>query len=79
MKRFADLTEQVGAMKARWEAEKGAIADALRRRVWPWLEAGTVAPVIYRAMPLTEAAAAHRMMEASEHVGKIVLTVDPDI
>jgi putative PIG3 family NAD(P)H quinone oxidoreductase len=73
------LTITGSTLRPRTVAEKGAIADALRRRVWPWLEAGTVAPVIYRAMPLTEAAAAHRMMEASEHVGKIVLTVDPDI
>jgi NADPH2:quinone reductase len=45
----------------------------LRREVWPLLEAGTIKPVVYRTFPLDDAAAAHRLMESSEHVGKIVL------
>ena len=55
---------------------KGAIARSLRSAVWPLLEAGRVRPVVYRSYPLTEAAAAHALMESSEHIGKIVLTVD---
>ncbi len=44
-------------------------------KVWPLLEAGTVAPVIQATFPLAQAAEAHRMMEASDHIGKIMLTV----
>jgi putative PIG3 family NAD(P)H quinone oxidoreductase len=54
--------------------EKGEIAEALRREVWPLLESGRVKPVVYRTFPLAQAADAHRLMESSEHVGKIVLT-----
>jgi NADPH:quinone reductase-like Zn-dependent oxidoreductase len=54
--------------------EKGAIAAALRREVWPLLEQGRVAPVVYRTFPLAAAADAHRLMQSSEHIGKILLT-----
>jgi len=56
-------------------AEKGAIAAALAREVWPLLEAGTIKPIVFKTFPLAEAAAAHGLMESSEHVGKIVLTM----
>ncbi len=52
---------------------KGAIARRLRSVVWPLLETGRVKPVVYRSFPLVEAAAAHALMESSEHIGKIVL------
>lgn len=58
-------------------AAKGRIAAALRAQVWPLLEAGRVAPVIHATLPLAQAAEAHRLMESSAHIGKIVLTVDP--
>ena len=67
------LTVTGSTLRPRSVAEKGAIADALRAHVWPLLEAGTVAPVIYRIFPLREAADAHRMMESSAHIGKLVL------
>jgi NADPH2:quinone reductase len=67
------LTITGSTLRARKVEEKGAIADALRREVWPLLEEGRVKPVIYRTFPLAEAAAAHHLMESSEHVGKIVL------
>lgn len=54
---------------------KGAIAKNLRERIWPLIEAGKIRPVIYRTFPLAEAAEAHRLMESSQHIGKIVLTV----
>ena len=44
-------------------------------KVWPLFAAGKVKPEIYRRFPLREAAAAHRLMETSEHIGKILLTV----
>jgi NADPH2:quinone reductase len=53
---------------------KGAIAQRLREKVWPLLEAGRIRPVIYRTFPLAEARAAHALMESSQHIGKIVLT-----
>ncbi|MEX0807532.1 MAG: NAD(P)H-quinone oxidoreductase [Dongiaceae bacterium] len=62
-------------LRPRSPAEKGAIAAALRTRVWPLLEAGKIKPVIYKTFPLAEAAEAHRLMETSAHIGKIVLTV----
>jgi len=55
-------------------AFKSAIAVSLRRRVWPWLEAGTVKPVIFKVFPAEQAAAAHALMESGEHIGKMVLT-----
>jgi len=54
---------------------KGAIARKLRSVVWPLVEAGRIRPVLYRTYPLAEAAAAHALMESSQHVGKIVLEV----
>jgi NADPH2:quinone reductase len=54
---------------------KAAIADKLRQHVWPLLEAGKIKPVIYRTFPLEQAAQAHALMEASTHVGKIMLKV----
>jgi putative PIG3 family NAD(P)H quinone oxidoreductase len=68
------LTVTGSTLRPRSVEEKGAIADALRRQVWPWLEAGRVKPVVYRTLPLGDAAEAHRIMESSQHVGKIVLT-----
>jgi NADPH2:quinone reductase len=55
---------------------KAAIASALRARVWPLLASGSIKPVIHATFPLAEAAMAHALMESSQHIGKIVLTVD---
>jgi NADPH:quinone reductase len=62
-------------LRARSVEQKGAIAAPLRRVVWPLIEQGKVKPQIYRTFPLAEAAEAHRLMESSAHIGKIVLTV----
>lgn len=70
------LTITGSALRPRSSAEKGAIAEALRREIWPLLDRGVVSPVVYRTFPLAEAAAAHRLMESSEHIGKIVLTTN---
>lgn len=67
------LTITGSTLRARTVEEKGTIAAALRREIWPLLEAGHVKTIVYRTFPLDEAAAAHRLMETSEHVGKIVL------
>jgi putative PIG3 family NAD(P)H quinone oxidoreductase len=62
-------------LRARSVAEKGAIARAVHQHVWPLLEAGTVRVPVHATFPLAQAAEAHRMMESSAHVGKLVLTV----
>jgi NADPH2:quinone reductase len=61
-------------LRPRSVAEKGAIAEALRAKVWPLLDAGRVAPVIHATFPLSKAADAHRLMESNTHIGKIMLT-----
>lgn len=60
-------------LRARPVDFKAAIARALRCTVWPWLESGQVKPVVYKALPAAEAAAAHALMESGQHIGKIVL------
>ena len=62
-------------LRVRPVAEKARIAAALREKVWPLLEAGDVKVVLDRSFPLAEVAAAHRLMESSTHIGKIVLRV----
>ena len=62
-------------LRARSVEQKGAIAASLARQVWPLLDQGKIKPQIYRSFPLAQAAEAHRLMETSEHIGKIVLTV----
>ena len=63
------------SLRARPAAEKAAIVAAVRARVWPWVEAGAVRPVIDTVLPLERAADAHRVLEASRHVGKVLLQV----
>lgn len=63
------------SLRARPAAEKAAIVAAVREHVWPLIEAGEVRPVIHSRHPLEDAAAAHTELEASGHIGKILLTV----
>lgn len=69
------LTITGSTLRVRPVADKAPIAQALYQRVWPLLANGTVKPVIDRIFPLTEAAAAHALMESNRHVGKILLQV----
>ncbi|HYZ33055.1 MAG TPA: NAD(P)H-quinone oxidoreductase [Crenalkalicoccus sp.] len=69
------LTVTGSTMRPRTTAQKGAIAAELRARVWPLLEEGRCGPVIHEVFPLDQAAAAHRLMESSAHIGKIMLRV----
>lgn len=73
------LTFTGSTLRARSAADKERLANALLTEVWPLLEAGTVQPVIDRVYALADAAEAHRRMESSEHIGKLVLAVDPRI
>jgi NADPH2:quinone reductase len=67
------LTWTGSTLRPRSVAEKAEIAASLRAKVWPLLERGEVKPVIHTTFPLAEAAEAHRLMEASTHIGKIIL------
>ena len=67
------LTITASTLRARSVAEKGALAAAVKANVWPLLESGAVRPVIHATFPLGAAADAHRLLESSEHIGKIVL------
>jgi NADPH2:quinone reductase len=69
------LTLTGSTLRSRSVEEKGAIAQELRERVWPLLASGRVKPIIHATFPLDQAAEAHRLMESSQHVGKIVLTL----
>ena len=69
------LTLTGSTLRTRSVAEKGAIAHAVHERVWPLLEAGTVRVVVHSTYPLGAAAEAHRMMESSAHIGKLILLV----
>lgn len=69
------LTLTGSTLRARSVEFKSAVAAELRREVWPHLDAGRLNPVIDSVFPLEEAAEAHRRMESSSHIGKIVLEV----
>jgi putative PIG3 family NAD(P)H quinone oxidoreductase len=69
------LTLTGSTLRPRPPAEKGEIAKALLQHVWPLIANGTVKPVVHATFPLAEAAEAHRVMESSAHIGKIVLTI----
>ena len=71
------LTITGSTLRARSVEVKGAIAQALKQKVWPLIEAGKIRPVIYRTFRLEETSAAHALMESSAHVGKIILEVRP--
>jgi NADPH:quinone reductase len=73
MQRRVTLTGST--LRSRSVPEKGAIATALRQRVWPLLESGAVGPVIHATFPLRAAADAHRVMDSSAHIGKLLLLV----
>lgn len=68
------LTITGSTLRARTVDEKGAIARALEANVWPLLARGEVGPVVHATFPLAQAAAAHRMLESGDVIGKVVLT-----
>ncbi len=62
-------------LRPRAADEKARLAAAVEARVWPWIEAGKIKPIIDKTFPLAEAGAAHAHVESGSHVGKVVLTV----
>ena len=67
------LTVTGSSLRPRPVAFKAAIVEKLTTRVWPLIESGAIKAVIHQTFPLAEAAAAHRLMESSQHIGKILL------
>lgn len=68
------LTITGSLLRPRPVADKAAIAAALHQKVWPLLESASVKPIIHATFPLADAAEAHRVLESSAHIGKLVLT-----
>ncbi len=69
------LTITGSTLRPRSVSFKRQVAQQLHSHIWPFLDAGKLKPAIYKTFPMDQAAAAHALMESSEHVGKIVLTV----
>jgi NADPH2:quinone reductase len=69
------LTITGSTLRPRPVADKAVIARALHEEVWPLLESGAVTPVVHATFPLRNAAEAHRVMESSVHIGKLLLVV----
>ncbi len=69
------LTISGSTLRPRTVAYKGYVATNLREKIWPLIEAGKIRPEIYKTFSLEQAADAHRLMETSQHIGKIVLTI----
>ncbi|MEV1333535.1 NAD(P)H-quinone oxidoreductase [Micromonospora costi] len=61
-------------LRARPAAQKAAIVRGVRDEVWPLVETGRIRPIVERRLPMAEAAAAHRILEVGDHVGKVLLT-----
>lgn len=70
------LTLMGSTLRAQPVANKAAIANALRKKVWPLIETGKIAPVIYKALPLAQASEAHAILKGGAHIGKVILEVD---
>jgi len=68
------LTLTGSTLRPRTVAQKAMIAHSLREKVWPLLKSGKVRPIIHATFPLAQASEAHRLMESSQHIGKIVLS-----
>jgi NADPH2:quinone reductase len=70
------LTITGSTMRPRTAEEKRAIRDELLSQVWPLLDAGTIAPLIHKTFAFEDVVEAHKLMETSNHIGKIMLRVD---
>jgi len=61
------------ALRPRSPENKAVVVTEVEKNVWPAIEAGKVKPVIYKYLPLSQAAEGHSLMESSNHIGKILL------
>ncbi|KAI5656982.1 hypothetical protein M9H77_25775 [Catharanthus roseus] len=69
------LTVQAAGLRNRSKENKALIMSEVEKNVWPAIAAGKVKPVVYKSLPLANAAEGHRLMESSQHIGKILLVV----
>jgi NADPH2:quinone reductase len=69
------LTITGSTLRPRSAEFKGYLARNLREKIWPLIESGRIRPQVYKTFPLEQSAEAHRLMESSQHIGKIVLTL----
>jgi NADPH2:quinone reductase len=69
------LTHMGSTLRSRSIADKAAILEELKEKVWPLLEKGVVCPQIFQTFPFEQAVEAHRLLDSSKHVGKVVLTM----
>ena len=69
------LTITGSTLRPRSISDKAAIASALKEKVWPLLGDGSIKPIIHQVFDLNDAAGAHRLMESSQHIGKILLRI----
>ncbi len=69
------LTITGSTLRPRSTEFKGYIANNLREKIWPLIESGRIKPQVFKTFALADAAEAHRLMESSQHIGKIVLTL----
>jgi NADPH:quinone reductase len=60
-------------LRPRSPDEKARLTAAVEARVWPWVEAGKIKPIVAKTFSLAEAGAAHAYLESGSHVGKVVL------
>uniref|UniRef100_N1QU16 Quinone oxidoreductase PIG3 n=1 Tax=Aegilops tauschii TaxID=37682 RepID=N1QU16_AEGTA len=67
------LAVDVAGLRSRSLANKAQIVSEVEKNVWPAVASGKVKPVVYKTLPLSEAAEAHKLMESSSHIGKILL------
>lgn len=70
---FMVVVYVAAGLRTRSPENKALIVSEVEKIVWPAIAAGKVKPVVYKSFPLSDAAEAHRVMESSEHVGKILL------
>ena len=71
-----NLTVTGSFLKPQTADVKTQIAKDVEKNIWPMFHSKEIHPIIYKTFPLAEAAEAHRLMESSEHIGKILLTMD---
>jgi len=60
------------------DEKKGKILRDLVEKLWPVIESGSVRPLIYKTLPMADAATAHAILERNENIGKVILTVIPE-
>jgi NADPH:quinone reductase-like Zn-dependent oxidoreductase len=69
------IMHAAAGLRTRTLENKAEIVSEVEKNVWPAIVAGKGKPVVYKYLPLSEAAEGHRLLESSQHIGKILLVV----